>query len=327
MVFSIIVPVYNAEDYLNACVESVLNQTFTDFELILVDDGSPDSCPQMCDDWASKDNRIKVIHKKNGGASDARNAGMDLAKGGYILFLDSDDFYNSKETLETLYGKIDKNNADVVIFGCTDWNMQTNQKIISRTGYDLALIEKGDNRNTLHYLLSQKMIPGGPTIFCTKRALIEENSIRFKLGIQDEDYDYVLSIFSHCTCISAVDNPFYTYRKGLENSVTGSFNLKMINGIDYTLDKWLPICNKMSDEVLKRDFLNYIAFIYTTGFVVMGNMDRQERKKAMPIMKKHKDILKFGYWRKTRIIKLASKMLGMNLFSILSAIYFDKTHI
>ena len=89
---SVIVPVYNVEQYLDRCVESIINQTYENLEIILVDDGSPDNCPQMCDEWAKKDNRIKVIHKENGGSSTARNAGLDLAKGDYISFIDSDDY-------------------------------------------------------------------------------------------------------------------------------------------------------------------------------------------------------------------------------------------
>lgn len=326
-VFSVIVPVYNVEAYLEECIHSVLNQTFADWELILVDDGSPDLCPRMCDDWAEKDDRIKVVHKKNGGASDARNFGLNTACGDYVLFLDGDDFYNSNRTLEVLYQKIRKQNADVVIFGCTDWNMETDETVVSRTGYDLDLIEKGNQNVTLHYLLSQKMIPGGPTIFCTSRRVIQENDIRFKIGIQDEDYDYVLSVFTHCTSISAINDPFYTYRKGRADSVTGSSSVKMIEGIAYTIKKWVPICNQMHDDRIKKDILNYLAFIYSTGFVVTGRLKGQDKNAAIQIMKKYKSVLKHAYWKKTRIIKFSANLFGYHLFSWLADKYFTITHI
>lgn len=95
---SIIIPIYKVEQYLDECVTSVINQTYKDLEIILVDDGSPDSCPQKCDEWAKKDGRIKVVHKKNGGLSSARNAGLKVAKGEYIGFVDSDDYVD-----ETMY--------------------------------------------------------------------------------------------------------------------------------------------------------------------------------------------------------------------------------
>ena len=112
----VIVPVYKVEQYLNQCVESILSQTFTNFELILVDDGSPDNCPAMCDSWAEKDGRIKVIHKANGGLSDARNAGLDWldanSSSRYITFIDSDDCVHP-QYLEALLALVEGNDADI----------------------------------------------------------------------------------------------------------------------------------------------------------------------------------------------------------------------
>lgn len=325
--FSVIVPVYNVEEYLEECVESVLNQSCGDFELILVDDGSTDGSFELCKKWEQNNDLVKAFRKENGGASSARNFGMDCATGDYVIFLDSDDFYNDVNALQKLKNKILSTNADAVIFGCTDWNMKTNETVVSRTGYNIDLIDKNDINETLHWLLSAKMLPGGPTIFCTKRSLIEENNIRYHTGIQDEDYDFVLSVFCSCSSVFAIDDPFYTYRKGRDDSVTGSSNIKMIEGIAYTLDKWLPISEKYENEIVKRDLLNYLAFIYTTGFVVSGRMNSENRKKALSIMKRYKSVLKYGYWRKTKIIRLASGVLGFSLFSRLSSIYFKLTHI
>lgn len=102
---SVIVPIYKVQDYLDECIESIINQTYSNIEVILVDDGSPDRCPQMCDEWAKRDSRIRVVHKKNGGLSSARNAGIDVAKGEYISFVDSDDFI-CKDALQNLYDRI-----------------------------------------------------------------------------------------------------------------------------------------------------------------------------------------------------------------------------
>lgn len=111
---SIIVPVYNVEKYLPECIESILAQTFTDFELILVDDGSPDDCPALCDAAAEKDARVRVIHQKNGGLSAARNAGLDAARGAWIGFVDSDD-YIAPEMYETLYKAVQSTGADLAL--------------------------------------------------------------------------------------------------------------------------------------------------------------------------------------------------------------------
>ena len=109
---SIIVPVYNVEQYLDRCLRSLINQSYKNIEIILVDDGSPDKCPQMCEDWAQKDYRIKVIHKKNGGLSDARNKGIEVARGEYICFVDSDDYIDERY-VETLYDLICNNHTEI----------------------------------------------------------------------------------------------------------------------------------------------------------------------------------------------------------------------
>ena len=105
---TIVIPVYKVEKYIDRCIKSVINQTYKNLEIILVDDGSPDNCPKICDEYAEKDKRIKVIHKKNGGLSDARNVGIEAAKGKYISFIDSDDWIE-KDFIECLYKSIKKN--------------------------------------------------------------------------------------------------------------------------------------------------------------------------------------------------------------------------
>lgn len=115
--FSVIVPVYKAELYLRKCVDSVLGQTFSDFELILVDDGSPDACSTICDEYAAQDGRVKVIHKENGGVSAARNAGMRSATGEYMVFLDSDDYWYEPRGLQIIFDAVKSRNVDILIFG------------------------------------------------------------------------------------------------------------------------------------------------------------------------------------------------------------------
>ena len=111
---SIVVPIYNVEKYLKQCIESIINQTLQDIEIILVDDGSPDNCPQICDEYAKKDSRIKVVHKKNGGLSSARNAGIEVATGDFIGFVDSDD-YIELDMYEKMYNIAKENHVDFVV--------------------------------------------------------------------------------------------------------------------------------------------------------------------------------------------------------------------
>ena len=113
MIFSIIIPVYNVEKYLSQCLDSILNQDFTDFELILVDDGSTDRSGEICDQYKSKDSRVNVIHQENSGQATARNAGTKASKGEYIIYIDSDDFIISNDFLSELYSSINNNKVDL----------------------------------------------------------------------------------------------------------------------------------------------------------------------------------------------------------------------
>ena len=133
-VVSIVLPIYNVEKYLNRCVKSVINQSYKNLEIILVDDGSPDNCPVLCDEWAKKDNRIKVVHKKNAGLGYARNTGIENATGEYICFFDSDD-YIALDTIEKAYNLATKEESDMVVFGfCyVKANGETGKAVIPHT--------------------------------------------------------------------------------------------------------------------------------------------------------------------------------------------------
>ena len=131
---SIIVPVYKVEPYLDKCVSSIVNQTYTNLEIILVDDGSPDNCPAMCDAWAEKDSRIRVIHKPNGGLSDARNAGMAIATGELMAFVDSDDWI-AQDMYEHLYQRLAQDNSDIAACGVQMvWEDKTPSRMLTRDG-------------------------------------------------------------------------------------------------------------------------------------------------------------------------------------------------
>lgn len=133
-VVSIVLPIYNVEKYLSRCVKSVINQSYKNLEIILVDDGSPDNCPVLCDEWAKKDNRIKVVHKKNAGLGYARNTGIENATGEYICFFDSDD-YIALDTIEKAYNLATKEESDMVVFGfCyVKANGETGKAVIPHT--------------------------------------------------------------------------------------------------------------------------------------------------------------------------------------------------
>lgn len=319
--FSIIVPVYKAEKYINECVDSVLAQTFEDFELILADDGSPDRCPEICDEYAKKDSRIKVIHKENGGASSARNSGIEAACGEYVIFLDSDDYWEENYTLQRLTEK-SKSGYDIIIFGCKLLNMKNGEMQISRNGYNTALLENGKRDEALQYLLKSKDIPGAAYIFATKRSVLNGSKhIRFVTGISGEDYDFVLSCFFEAQSYSAVDDVFYIYRRGQSNSVTSTSAELIIKGSLYTIKKWRAMAEELSCKPLAADLLNYLAFIYCTALLLAGGLKGKKKKQALEQINKESDILVYGFWRKVKLVRAIQKAAGANAAAWLLNIY------
>ncbi len=204
---SVIVPVYKVEEYLCECLDSIINQTYKNLEIILVDDGSPDNCGKICDDYALKDSRIKVIHQQNGGLSAARNAGLDIATGDYIGFVDSDD-YIDLNMYEELCNSIKTNDADIAVCGIKQFG------IIKRT------IRYNDSCLTNLDYLKSILQDNAKSSFNTK--LFKRNlffEIRFPVGQIFEDFRTLPFVVDKAKKISFTSKVFYYYRTR-ENSIT-----------------------------------------------------------------------------------------------------------
>ena len=233
---SIIVPVYNVERYLGKCINSILNQTFADFELILVDDGSTDRSGYICDDYKKKDNRIKVIHKENGGLSSARNAGLDIAKEKYIGFVDSDDFIN-KNMYEFLYKDIKVNNSDIAI--CDYEEVYENEKGINYQESNsstlvLTNIEalwKIYDKKGWNYVIAWNKL--------YKKYLFDD--IRFPIGKIHEDEMIAHEVLYKANKITYNNKKLYYYLQR-ENSIMGKkFNINRLDILDKAVFKSLCV--------------------------------------------------------------------------------------
>lgn len=220
---SVIVPIYRVEKYLPACIDSILNQTFTDFELILVDDGSPDRCPEICDETAKRDARVRVIHQANQGLSAARNAGIEAARGAWLSFVDSDD-YIAPHFCEKLYQTAQRTNADCVM--CSVQNVDESGKLI-----DSALMRVADEVKTGREVL-RKIGRDDVTPYLTawnklyRRKLF--NTLRYPAGRQNEDVFVFAELFCQVQRAVCVAEPLYFYRKrigSIMNSVVTLRNL------------------------------------------------------------------------------------------------------
>ncbi len=248
-VISIIVPIYNSEKYLKECMDSILSQTYPDMEVLLVDDGSPDNCPQICDEYAAQDGRVQVVHKENGGLSDARNAGIKSASGKYLLFLDSDDKLASEVVIEELIMEIKKNNRDVYYCPsisrfsenfCTDFFLVEGKDIISP-------LELFDLAKKMKYIFFAQS-------FVVKRSVIIGNDLFFTKHILHEDMEWIPRLLTtRGLGISVFPCEFYSYRVN-PNAITSSFKQEHFDSCIYILDA-LIFMEKSVNEIDTKSFL------------------------------------------------------------------------
>lgn len=224
---SVIVPVYKAENYLNECVDSILAQTYTDFELILVDDGSPDNCGAICDEYAARDGRIRVIHQKNGGLSAARNTGLDIAKGEYIAFVDSDDVV-CKTYLECLLQALLAEQADISVCDKTEfWYDEMPRGEMRDTAENMQAMTGTEACSRVY------RVGGGVSVVACcklyKRALFE--TVRFPEGRIHEDQAVVPKLLYNSLKIVAVDASLYFYRQHSESIMRRRFSKKRFENL------------------------------------------------------------------------------------------------
>lgn len=256
---SVVVPIYNVEDYLEKCIDSLLNQTYTNLEIILVDDGSPDSCPLICEKYAKIDDRIIVIHKSNGGLSDARNFGIDKATGKYVSFIDSDD-YIDKRYIEVLYQLIMDTNSDISIVSANvvypNDIMVPNLMNLSDTA--IRVYDKDTAiRETLKVNLSQN---AWGKLY--RLDLFDE--IRFPVGLLYEDLAIVYRLLEKSTQITYADIKLYNYLVRDNSIMRSAFSIKQyaeVGIIDNEMDWLLDHHKELREEIDARKVYSYFVVL------------------------------------------------------------------
>ena len=246
MFFSVIVPVYKVEEYLPSCIESILGQTFSDFELILVNDGSPDRCPEICDSYKEKDSRIKVVHKENGGLASARRAGIKVAKGDYVFNLDSDDLIEN-DTLESAYNIIKDTNCEIVSFAYK-WVKNGKTVRITDDGLDEGLYTGEDIKRYIYPRLLMDKDMNHVSYYLSGKAVKREFLTPHQLGVSEkislgEDLCCVVPCYLHAESVYISKKPAYMYNMR-EGSLSKDFNTKQIYLVE-------DVINEISTDKLK----------------------------------------------------------------------------
>lgn len=316
---SIIIPVYNARKYLPDCLFSILKcQGFQDFEVILINDGSTDGSGEMCDEYAKKDKRIKVIHGENGGASKARNTGIRKAVGKYILFIDSDDFI-ADNSIEKIVATIaDEGETDVVLLNATsifpDGSRKPHVKFVKKHFY-------GQKQGNVLINISKKL-PDCVWGKLIKRKIIVMNDIYFTEGIICEDVDFVMNLFMHAKTYNSTDFDFYYYRDGREGSVMNTRSNKLFTDVLFIISKWLKMAEtiyKEHDLVIYNWTLLTYCWVLIPRYSILSWKDKKLYKRKVDELRW---LLDYSVDKKVVIIRICYKLSWLGFVSGMMALYY-----
>ena len=307
--FSVIVPIYKVEAYLERCINSILSQTFKNFELILVDDGSPDTCPKLCDRLSKSDRRSSVIHKKNGGLSSARNAGIAKASGDYLIFVDSDDEIKNTDAFENIANRINKFQEDVIQYVCEDYYLDKKFSIVSRGNFNLNIFNQGSKELTISYLSDHKMIPSAAWNICVKKKIVDTYNILFPLNVVGEDYVWILKVLYYCKSIGAVNNAVYRYYRGVPGSITTHIKVSGLWGMNLAFDFW----RSKSDWPI--GIVNHMSYVYLILLNAYALLSKENKQNVYEMVKNNQIVLKKASCFKYKVLYVFCQLFGFEILA------------
>lgn len=308
---SIIVPVYNVEKYLQKCVDSILAQTFKDFEVLLIDDGSKDGSGMLCDEIATTDSRIKVIHKENGGLSSARNCGIDNATGKYIAFCDSDD-YIDPDMYEFLLNNLEKEDADVSM--CELYHCYSGKETYK---HPADFYEVADAVRAIYIVMESRITSVTAINKLYKRELFEDG-LRYVEGITAEDGRIIVDLLAKCkkVVISNAQKYYYFHRAGsITTKPLNERDYDVIDVYEYNRKRCLEIdAEKLSEVALLRQC--WARFYMLDKMAISdGNYDKTREKEYIKFLKKNRMfILKNDVFTKGRRISFIALLISRDLY-------------
>lgn len=307
---SVIIPIYMVEKYIKQCVDSVLEQTYKNIEVILIDDGSLDQCPYICDQYSEKDDRIVVFHKENGGLSDARNYGIKYATGDYGIFIDSDDFWTRKDALEKLVERVEQKNVDIVNFLYHKYKEDTEEYINSFCAVESMPIVIQTKAGQLKYLFAHSLYIASACNKMIKMSLLKK--VEFEYGKVSEDVEWCAKLLAFSNSLDFINLDMYCYRQRQE-SITQSISEKNCIDLKDVITNCIRLAKECENEI--KPFLNeYAAYQFST-FIAVQAYSKKYPLECIKQLNLEKRILKYyGNNRKVRCMYYGSKFLGLSLW-------------
>lgn len=294
---------------MDQCVESILAQTYTNFEILLVDDGSPDNCPALCKGWSKKDSRIKALHKPNGGLSDARNYGLEHAEGDYVVFVDGDDFWRHNDDLEKLV-KVAAENPKVDFIGYNCYYYYSNSETYTPWVKYADVLSKSTGKNiTTCELVKSGTFPMSACLKFLKRSFLLENKLFFVKGQIAEDIPWFINVLDKSSSCIFLNNFVYAYRQNVAGSITNNANERSFNSL-YNIFK--IELSKIEDRSFSKDAKDAIkSFLaYEYSILITSPFNKGAIRKELH---KYKDVLKYTMNPKVGMVAKVYNLFGINI--------------
>lgn len=322
MLISIIVPIYKVERYIRECIDSIRFQTYDKIEIILVDDGSPDNCPEICDDYARIDNRIRVIHKPNGGLSDARNAGLLQATGEYVIFIDSDDYFKSSSTLMSLM-EVLASEPGLDVLGYNYYKFYGDScSYTASAPFPANVLNQSDKGQIIINLVSAGIFPISACLKLIKRNFLIENNIYFPLNTISEDIPWFMNLYEKLHSIKFVNIYAYVYRQNVTGSITNGFSPKVYYDVFQILENGVKNVQLSSykDEV-KDSLMSFWAYEYSYLLANLTNMPRNEQALLRKNLNQYQYLLSYRSHPKVKLTSFVNSLLGIRMTEFLLMLY------
>lgn len=317
MKVSVVIPVYNVKPYLERCVNSVLRQTYKDLEIILVDDGSTDGSGELCDEIATRTPNLLVIHQENQGISGARNAGLKLAKGYYVVFLDGDDEWLLNDGLSHLLLKAENRHPDIIAFKCVHiWNGKLKE---TTDDYDINKISECFTAEKIFkYLVTSQFFNMSACLLLVRRQLLIDYEIFFPLGYISEDVFWSLHLWQYVQTVEFHNLDFYGYYHR-EGSVSSTPSIKVYQSYDAIFNYWGKQCDENCQNA--EPIRYYLANMWVNRGYAFILLKKEDQDEALSILKRHIGLLEHSHSKKAKRVRVLTKILGVKITVLLLGIY------
>lgn len=309
---SIIVPVYNVEKYLEICIESLLYQNLKNAEILLIDDGSTDNSGKICDSFSQKYDIVKTIHQKNKGLSGARNTGIKMAKGEYLMFVDSDDFISNDAKIENIINDIEE---EIIQYNFVYYFDASQKKYYNKNSFNLII-----DSNIFKNLLIVQEKNNFSCCVCDKffkRDFIISNNLLFTEGIVCEDMEWMLKVYSKVKSIKYIDKNIYMYRQQRKGSITNIVKSQNIDCLFSIIKTWYDYDFKNEDQ--KSLYLSFLAYHY---LILITEINKNNCSKTLKKeIYEYKNILEYDCNNKVKMCNKLIKVVGLKISILIFRLY------